>query len=106
MRSKGKYKFKVINGILSWKNDEMERFIPVSAEILTRVILLYEKEFKNGIRIWRQLAEHENQGMTTRLDDPLLHELATWMEQLQGIFANTEPFREKEKWMDDQIHLN
>jgi hypothetical protein len=106
MRGKGKYKFKVINGVLSWKNDEMERFMPVSAEILTRVILLYEKEFKNGIRIWKKLTEHENLEITNMQDEPLLHELATWMEQLQAIFSNTEPFREKENWIDNQIHLN
>ncbi len=106
MHGKGKYKFKVINGVLSWKNDEMERFMPVSAEILTRVILLYEKQFKNGIRIWKQMEEHENLELTGTNDDPLLHELAAWMDQLQAIFANTEPFREKEKWIDDQIHLN
>jgi hypothetical protein len=106
MRGKGKYKFKVINGVLSWKNDEMERFMPVSAEILTRVILLYEKEFKNGIRIWKQLAENENMEIINMQEDPLLHELATWMEQLQAIFSNTEPIREKENWMDNQIHLN
>jgi len=106
MRSKGEYKFKVIDGILSWKNDEMERFMPVSAEVLTRVILHYEKEFKSGIRIWQQLMENDNQEMMAKLEDPLLHELATWMEQLQGIFANTEPFREKEKRMDREIHLN
>jgi hypothetical protein len=45
MRGKGRYKFKVINGVLSWKNEEMERIMPISAEILTRVIMLYEKEF-------------------------------------------------------------
>ena len=106
MRGKGKYKFKVINGVLSWKNDEMERFMPVSAEILTRVILLYEKEFKNGIRIWKKLAENENLEIINAQQDPLLHELVTWMEQLQTIFSNTEPFREKENWMDNQIHLN
>ena len=61
MHDKGKYKFKVINGILSWKNDEMERFMPVSAEILTRVILLYEKQFKNGIRIWKQIENNDIQ---------------------------------------------
>jgi hypothetical protein len=101
-----KYKFKVINGILSWKNDEMERFMPVSAEILTRVILLYEKQFKNGIRIWKQIEDNEIRGMTFNQEDPLLHELASWMEELQGIFANTDPYREVEKWMVDQFHLN
>ena len=106
MHGKGKYKFKVINGILSWKNDEMERFIPVSAEILTRVILLYEKEIKNGLRIWKQLGDNEHQGITSCPEDPFFRELASWMKQLQGIFENTEPFREKVKWMDDPIHLN
>jgi hypothetical protein len=106
MHGKGRYKFKVINGILSWKNDEMERFMPVSAEILTRVILLYEKEFKNGIRIWKQLEENDNRGLSVNNGDSVFQELAAWMEQLQGIFENTEPFREKGKWMDDQIHLN
>jgi hypothetical protein len=106
MHGSRKYKFKVINGILSWKNDEMERFMPVSAEILTRVILLYEKQFKNGIRIWKQIEENENQGNTFNQEDPLLYELATWMEELQGIFANTDPFLEKEKWFGDSFHLN
>jgi hypothetical protein len=106
MHGKGRYKFKVINGILSWKNDEMERFMPVSAEILTRVILLYEKEFKIGIRIWKQLEKNENKGIPVNKEDPRFQELVTWMEQLQGIFANTEPLREKEKWVDDHIHLN
>jgi hypothetical protein len=103
MNGKGNYKFKVINGILSWKNDEMERYMPVSAEILTRVILLYEKQFKNGIRIWKQL---EDQEQSSHSEAPLFHELADWMDQLQGIFDNTEPFREKEKWMGNQINLN
>jgi hypothetical protein len=106
MHGKGRYKFKVINGILSWKNEEMERYMPVSAEILTRVILLYEKELKNGIRIWKQLAENDGQDISINTEDPVFRELATWMDQLQRIFANTEPFREKEKWLDDSIHLN
>ena len=106
MNGKGKYKFKVINGILSWKNEEMERYMPVSPEILTRVILLYEKKFKNGIRIWKQIEEQENRGITMLSEDPLFLELEDWMEQLKGIFANTEPYREKEKWFDDQINLN
>ena len=106
MHGKSRYKFKVINGILSWKNDEMERFMPVSAEILTRVILLYEKEFKNGIRIWKQLEENKDRVTTFAPGDPLYQELAAWMEQLKGIFANTEPIREKERWMDDPVHLN
>jgi hypothetical protein len=106
MYGKGKYKFKVINGVLSWKNDEMERFMPVSAEILTRVVLLYEKQFKNGIRIWKQLEEKENREITIKTEDPDFRELAVWMEELQAIFANTEPFREKEKWMDGPMHLN
>lgn len=103
MNGKGNFKFKVINGILSWKNDEMERFMPVSAEILTRVILLYEKQFKNGIRIWKQV---EEQNSPFASDDPLFVELSEWMEQLQGIFENTEPFRDKEKWLGHQINLN
>jgi len=106
MNGKGNYKFKVINGILSWKNDEMERFMPVSAEILTRVILLYEKQFKNGIRIWKQMEQLENLELTAYSLDPLFHELADWMDQLQGIFENTDPFRDKEKWMENQINLN
>jgi hypothetical protein len=106
MHGKRRYKFKVINGILSWKHEEMERFMPVSAEILTRVILLYEKEFKNGIRIWNHMKEKENPDNRPGTDDPLMHELANWMQQLQAIFANTEPFREKVKWLDDPIQLN
>jgi hypothetical protein len=106
MNGKGKYKFKVINGILSWKNDEMEKYMPVSPEILTRVILLYEKQFKNGIRIWKQLEDQESQGIPTNSEDPLFLELSDWMEQLKGIFANTDPFREKEKWIGGQINLN
>ena len=106
MHGKGRYKFKVINGVLSWKNDEMERFMPVSSEILTRVILLYEKEFKNGIRIWKQLEENKDREMSITPEDPLYRELADWMEQLKGIFANTEPMREKGRWMDDPVHLN
>ena len=106
MNGKGNYKFKVINGILSWKNDEMERFMRVSAEILTRVILLYEKQFKNGIRIWKQMEQQENLELTAYSLDPLFHELADWMDQLQGIFENTDPFRDKEKWMGNQINLN
>ncbi|HET7002735.1 MAG TPA: hypothetical protein VFI33_15530 [Puia sp.] len=106
MNGKGQYKFKVINGILSWKNDEMERFMPVSAEILTRVILLYEKQFRNGIRIWKQMEQQENLEMSVCSDDPLFHELSDWMDQLQGIFEDTDPFREKEKWIENQINLN
>jgi len=84
----------------------MERFMPVSAEILTRVILLYEKQLKNGIRIWKQIENNETEGKPINLEDPLLHELATWMEELQGIFENTDPYFEKGKWMDNQINLN
>ena len=99
MRSKGRYKFKVINGILSWKNDEMERYMPVSAEILTRVVMLYEKEFRRGIEIWKQVEDSEIQGNPVNGDDPLFEQLANWMEQLKGIFSNTEPYRER--WTDD-----
>jgi hypothetical protein len=106
MNGKGKYKFKVINGILSWKNEEMERYMPVSAEILTRVILLYEKQLKNGIRIWKELEQNENQALTSHSEDPVFLELADWMDQLQNIFENTEPFREKERWIENHINLN
>jgi hypothetical protein len=106
MRSNRKYKFKVIDGILSWKNDEMERFVPVSAEILTRVILHYEKEFKNGIRIWKHLTENESGSQFVNTTDPFVLELANWMEQLHGLFENTEPPREREKLLEKQIHLN
>jgi hypothetical protein len=106
MHGKGGYKFKVINGILSWKNEEMERFMPISPEILTRVVLLYEKEFKNGIRVWKKFKEKESSIKSTDSEDPLMQELACWMEQLQAIFANTEPFREKVKWLNDPIQLN
>ena len=106
MHGNRNYKFKVINGVLSWRNSEMEKYTPVSAEILTRVILLYEKQLKNGIRIWKQIEENDIQGKTFNQEDPLLYELASWMEELQGIFADTEPWREKEKWTNHQIHLN
>lgn len=106
MRSDRKYKFKVIDGILSWKNDEMERFTPISAEILTRVILHYEKQFKNGIRIWKNLTENDVHGYHEKANDPFVQELANWMEQLRGIFENTEPFRDRDKILDKQIHLN
>jgi len=106
MNGKGQYKFKVINGILSWKNDEMERYMPVSPEILTRVILLYEKQFKNGIRIWKQMEQQENLELSVCSGDPLFIELSGWMDELQGIFENTEPFREKEKCIENQINLN
>ena len=106
MHGKKGYKFKVINGVLSWKNEQMERFMPVSAEVLTRVILLYEKEFKNGIRIWNELKENPDLLKANDSEDPLMQELAVWMEQLQTIFNNTDPYREKVKWMDDPIHLN
>jgi len=106
MHGKKGYKFKVINGVLSWKNEQMERFMPVSAEVLTRVILLYEKEFKNGIRIWNELKENTDLLKAKDSEDPLMQELAVWMEQLQTIFNNTDPYREKVKWMDDPIHLN
>jgi len=106
MRGKGRYKFKVIDGVLSWKNNEMERFVPVSAEILTRVILLYEKEFRNGIRIWKYLEENKDTENTLNTDNPMFQELGIWMEQLQGIFSDTDPWREKEKWSTDFQHLN
>ena len=105
MRGKGIYKFKVINGVLSWKNDEMEKFMPVSAEILTRVILLYEKELKHGIKIWKEI-ENKNSATAPNSESPLFEELADWMEQLQSIFSDTDPFREKEKWRGDYLHLN
>jgi hypothetical protein len=106
MHGKGRYKFKVINGILSWKNEEMERFMPISAEILTRVIMLYEREFKNGIGVWNKIKEKDSSEKPADFEDPLMQELARWMEQLQAIFSNTEPFREKVKWMDDPVQLN
>jgi hypothetical protein len=106
MYGRGNYKFKVIKGVLSWKNSEMERYTPVPAEILTRVILLYEKQLKNGMRIWKQIEENDLQGKTFNQEDPLLSELVVWMEELHGIFANTEPFNEKERWVTDEYHLN
>ena len=106
MRGKGRYKFKVINGVLSWKNEEMEKFMPISAEILTRVIMLYEKEFMHGIHVWNKIKEKESPENPVGIGNPLMQELARWMEQLQAIFINTEPLREKERWMDDPVHLN
>lgn len=106
MYGRGNYKFKVIKGVLCWKNSETQRYIPVSAEILTRVVLLYEKQLKNGMRIWKQIEDNDCQGQTFSQDDPLLHELADWMQELNGIFENTEPAMEKERWLNDEYHLN
>ena len=106
MHGKRSYKFKVISGVLSWKNEEMDKFMPVSAEILTRVILLYEKEFKKGLEIWKQIEENDKLGISTQSVDILHLELADWMEKLKGIFSDMEPFRKKGRWMDDPIQLN
>jgi hypothetical protein len=107
MNGKGRYKFKVINGILSWKNTEMERYMPVSAEILTRVIMLYEKEIKNGLDIWNEIEEEQKNTISDLHMSQLYEQLFTWMEQLKGIFSDTDPYREKGKWSGDQpIHLN
>jgi hypothetical protein len=106
MYGRGNYKFKVIKGVLCWKNKEMQRYMPVSPEILTRVVLLYEKQLKNGMRIWKQIEDNDFQGKTFNQDDPLLHQIATWMQELNGIFENTEPPIEKERWLNDEYHLN
>jgi hypothetical protein len=106
MRGKGRYKFKVIDGVLSWKNEEMEKYMPISAEILTRVIMLYENEFKHGIQVWNKIKEKEPSENPADIKDPLMQELARWMEELQAIFSNTEPVREKLSWMDGPVHLN
>lgn len=107
MNSKGRYKFKVINGILSWKNAEMERYMPVSAEILTRVILLYEKEIKNGLDLWSEIESEQKHTVSDVHMSQLYEQLVDWMEHLKGIFGDTDPFREKDKWSGDRhIHLN
>jgi hypothetical protein len=106
MYGRKNYKFKVIKGVLCWRNNETQRYMPLPAEILTRVILLYEKQLKNGVRIWKQIEDNDFQGETFNQDDPLLTELATWMEELQGIFENTEPYCEKERSLNDEFHLN
>jgi hypothetical protein len=107
MNGKGRYKFKVINGILSWKNMEMERYMPVSAEILTRVILLYEKEIKNGLDLWNEIEQEQKRMIPDVPLSRLYEQLVNWMEQLQGIFGDTDPFREKDKWTEDyRINLN
>jgi len=84
----------------------MQRFVPVSPEVLTRVILHYEKQLKNGIHIWKQIEGTDFQGKTINREDPLMVALASWMEELNGIFENTEPFNEKERWLNDEYHLN
>lgn len=107
MNGKGSYKFKVINGKLSWKSPEMERYMPVSAEILTRVIMLYEKEIKNGLDLWNEIEEEQKNTISEVHMSQLYEQLVNWMEQLKGIFSDTEPFREKGKWGGDHyIHPN
>ncbi|HVY75037.1 MAG TPA: hypothetical protein VG890_09420 [Puia sp.] len=107
MNGKGRYKFKVVNGVLSWKNDEMDRYMPVSPEILTRVVLLYEKEIKNGLDLWNEIEKNQQlpgSGVQLSL---LYEELIEWMEQLKRIFADTDPMLETDKWNGDfQINLN
>ena len=109
MNGKGKYKFKVIDGILSWKSSEMERYVPVSPEILTRVILLYEKQMKSGLELWQNIeAEQKNLASETNLLD-LYQQLVSWMGHLRGVFGDTEPLKEKEKerWVEEiPINLN
>ena len=87
MNGKGRYKFKVINGILSWKNEEMDRYMPVSAEILTRVVLLYEKEIKNGLDLWNEIEEEQKHTISDINMSRLYEQLVSWMEHLQGIFG-------------------
>lgn len=103
MHRKENYKFKIIHGKLYWKNDEMEKFIPVSSEVLTRVIELYESQVSEGIKIWDQF---EKQGIRTTDEDPAFREFAKWMKSLRAIFSDTDPFREKERWTDNPVHLN
>ena len=109
MNRKRKYKFKVIDGILSWKNTEMDRYTAVSPEILTRVILLYEKQMKNGLKLWQDIeAEQKNLGSESQLLE-LYQQLVSWMENLHGVFGDTEPQKEKEKerWVEEMpINLN
>jgi hypothetical protein len=106
MQGKGKHKFKVIDGILSWRSEEMERFVPIPPEILTRVILLYESQFKEGIKIRELMEEQEKLGMKGNSEDFLYRELFAWMKELRGIFGNTELPREREKWTDRNFNLN
>jgi len=109
MNGNGKYKFKVIDGILSWRKSEMERFVPVSPEVLTRVILLYEKQMKNGLQLWQDIeAEQKNLASENNLLE-LYQQLVSWMENLHGVFGDTEPSKEKEKerWVEEiPINLN
>ena len=109
MNGKGKYKFKVIDGVLSWKNSEMDRYTPVSPEILTRVILLYEKQIKSGLELWQNIeAEQKNLNAESNLPE-LYQQLVIWMEHLHGVFGDTEPVKEKEKerWVEEiPINLN
>ena len=48
----------------------------------------------------RDREQQENLELSVCSEDPLFNELSDWMDQLQGIFENTDPFREKEKWIE------
>jgi hypothetical protein len=85
----------------------MENYTPVSPEILTRVILLYEKEIQSGLDLWNEIEKTQKHPISDRQMSSLYEELVHWMEHLKGIFSDTDPFREKDRWNGDcQINLN
>jgi hypothetical protein len=52
--------------------------------------------------VWNKIKEKESLENAADIKEPLMQELAHWMEQLQAIFSNTDSFREKVKWMTTQ----
>jgi hypothetical protein len=106
MNSKGRYKFKVIKGILCWKSNEMDRFMPLSAEILTRVLMLYEKEIKNGLDLWNAIEVEQKEMMSPVNLSELYKELINWMENLKSIFGNAEPFSGGHSILSEDFNIN
>jgi hypothetical protein len=106
MNGRGRYKFKVIKGILCWKSPEMDRFMPLSAEILTRVLMLYEKEIKNGLDLWNAIEIEQKEMISPRNLSELYGELVHWMENLKSIFGNAEPFDGGHGVLNEDFHIN
>ncbi len=107
MNGKGDYKFRVMKGVLCWKSNEMERFMPVSAEILTRVLMLYEKEIKNGLDLWNAIEAEQKELISPAHLTGLYQELIEWMESLKTFFGNTETFNKKNALSEEfEINLN
>ncbi len=98
---------KVINGILCWKSKYRDEYTPFTRQGLTMLIKAYESEIQQGINIWKEIRQQENETVrNNELIQALAYQFTIWMEALKESFPISKSLQEANDFGFDPESIN